>query len=172
MSIRLPLQSAGSFSDDNDTGTGSALGGIAHAFLIPQDTDNIVVKMTASVSGTGVSTVLQTTDDGGSTWFDVARTSIVSNAIGQNAEWLSTPVTGIGVKTTAQAVASVGSHNYPASIYGAIGKATSIAQGAVTGLPILARQARVFNIIAGDVTSAASNSWDVTVYVNNQSTPS
>ena len=167
MSIRLPLTVVGEFSDDNDLGTGSVSGGIPHTFLIPQDTDNVVVKMTASVVGTGVSTVLQTTNDGGTTWYDVARTSIVSNANTTTAQWLSVPVIGGGVTTGATfatgSIVSMGIGNAAAS---------TLAQRAVSGLPILSRQARVFNLINADVTSAASNNWDVTVYVNNQSTPS
>ena len=173
MAIRLPLTVVGQFSDDNDTGTGSVSGGWAHTFLIPQDTDNVVVKMTASIVG-AVSTTLQTTDDGGTTWYDVARTSIVSNAASANAEWLSTPVIGIGVRTTISGSSSTTTGTTPASIYGAIGSATAggLGQKAVTGLPILSRQARVFGETTGNVTSAASNTWTTTVYVNSQSTPS
>ncbi len=164
MSIRLPLTVVGEFSDDNDTGTGSVAGGIQHPFLIPQDTDNVVVKMTASVAGTGISTVLQTTDDGGTTWYDVARTSIVSNANPTTAQWLSVPVIGGGVTTGATfatgSIVSMGIGNASAS---------TLAQRAVSGLPILSRQARVFNVINGNVTSAATNTLDVTVYVNSQS---
>lgn len=163
MAIRLPLTVAGSFSHDNDTGTGSVAGGITDAFLLPQDCDNVVVKLTASVAGTGVSTVLQTTDDGGTTWYDVARTSIVSDANGTTAQWLSVPVIGGGVATGATfatgSIVSMGIGNAAASTLG---------QRAVSGLPILSREARVFTRINGNVTSAASNNLDVVVYVNSQ----
>lgn len=164
MAIRLPLTVVGQFDDDNDTGTGSVAGGIPHTFLLPQDCDNVVVKMTASVAGTGVSTFLQTSDDGGTTWYDVARTSIVSNANSTTAQWLSVPVIGGGVATgktfATGSIVSMGIGNAAAS---------SLGQQQVSGLPILNREARVFNVIAGDVTGAASNSWDVTVYTNSQS---
>lgn len=173
MSIRLPLTTVGDFSDNNDTGTGSVSGGWAHAFYIPQDTDNVVVKMMASIVG-AVSTTLQTTDDAGTTWYDIARTSIVSNASSANAEWISAPVIGIGVRTTVQAVASVGSHNQPVSVYSGIGKADAggLGQKEVTGLPVLGRYMRVFGETTGDVTAAASNTWRTVIYANSQSTPS
>lgn len=173
MSIRLPLQVVGDFANNNDTGTGSVSGGWAHTFLIPQDTDNVVVKMLSSIVG-GVSTTLQTTDDGGTTWYDIARTSIVSNATSADAEWISTPVIGIGVRTTISGSSSTTTGTTAVSIYGTIGKATAggLNQGAVTGLPILSRQARVFGETTGNVTAAASNTWRTIIYVNSQSTPS
>ena len=88
MSIRLPLKTVATFSDDNDTGTSSVGGAILHTFQLPQDTDNVVLKFTASVVAGGLSAVLQTTDDGGTTYYDVGRTSIVTNATSAKAEVL------------------------------------------------------------------------------------
>jgi len=181
MSIRLPLQTVLDVQNNGLIGAASTNGGIANTFLLPQDCDNIVVKMTASVDGAGVSTVLQTSDDGGTTWYDVGRTSIVSNANTQNAEWLSCPVIGIGVKTTSgvaftvtssvivpDSVFSTSSSGTPAaSIYQAIGRATSVAAGAVTGLPILGRHARTFLKIESAVATVCSVTTKV--MVNSQS---
>ena len=97
MSIRLPLQTVLSVTAHGEDGTNSVSGGIATTFLLPQDTDNVVVNLRASTVGGGVSTILQTTDDGGTTWYDVARTSIVSNSsISALAQWMSVPVIGFG----------------------------------------------------------------------------
>ena len=79
-SIRLPLTTVLDYDDVGQTGATSVAGGVAKTFKIPQDADNIVVKLTASVIAGAVSATLQTTDDGGTTWYDVARTSVVSNA--------------------------------------------------------------------------------------------
>ena len=83
MSIRLPLKQVLDVNNStvNATGPASTAGGVAHTFDLPQDTDNVVVKLTASVLAGGVSATLQTTDDGGTTWYDVARTSIISQPI-------------------------------------------------------------------------------------------
>ena len=174
MSIRLPLTTLLDVNNDTirATGPASTAGGVAHAFLIPQDTDNIVVKLTASVMAGGVSATLQTSDDGGTTWYDVARTSIVSNAPNTNAQWLSTPVIGIGVRSTVirssivAADSVVGSYG---SVYGAIGQspASGLGQLEVSGLPILGRNARIFLRYTAAVTSIISER--VTVSANSQS---
>lgn len=174
MSIRKPLKTVGTFTDANDTGTGSVAGGIPHTFVLPQDTDNVVVKMTASVAGTGVSAVFQTTDDGGTTYYDVARTSIVSNANGTTAQWLNIPVNGHGFRSAVQGQTSVaGSTNVGVALQ-TIGSAaaSSIGQYQQSGLPLLSEYGRVFIIIDGDVTSAASNEVVTTVSANSQSASS
>lgn len=165
MSIRLPLAKIAVFTATaNETGAGSALGGIAYPFNIPQDTDNVVVKLTASVVG-AYSAVLQTTDDGGTTWYDVARTSVVSNANNTTATWIIGQTIGGGVATAqngfpTNSVMSVGIRNTAASTLGA---------NQISGLPILSQQARLFVRITGDITDAASNTYVATVMVNSQS---
>src|SRR3990167_4292275 len=173
MAIRLPLTTLLDVNNStvNATGPASTAGGGANAFLIPQDCDNIVVKFTASVMAGGASAVLQTSDDGGATWYDVARTSIVSNANATNAQWLSTPVIGIGVRTgvVIPSVVATGSVQSFGSVYGAIGQspASGLGQLEVSGLPILGRNARIFLRYTAAVTSIISER--VTVYANNQS---
>jgi hypothetical protein len=156
MAVRLPLQTVGNFTD-TDTGTASVKGGVAHQFNIPQDTDNIVVKFTASVVGASASTVLQTSDDGGTTWYDVARTSIVSNGVPQ---WLSAPIISPGVSTGVIQSASV--------VNAAIGTAAASTLGGqqVSGLPILGPTNRVFTIYTGNITAS---SVVTVVKVNSQS---
>ena len=174
MSIRLPLTTLLDVNNStvNATGPASTVGGVANAFLIPQDCDNIVVKLEASVMAGGVSAVLQTSDNGGSTWFDVARTSIVSNTAGSVlAQWLSTPVIGIGVRTGVirPSVVATGSVQSFGSVYSAIGSsaASALGQLEVSGLPILGRNARIFLQYTAAVTSIISER--VQVFANNQS---
>src|SRR3990167_6580568 len=149
MSIRLPLQTVLDQNNSTEVGSGpaSVSGGIAYAFTLPQDTDNVVVKLQASILAGGVSATLQTTDDGGTTWYDVARTSIVSNANTTTAQWISSPVVGIGVRTTTVQgnIPSVGGQA-ASSIYSATGSAaaSTLGQLAVSGLPILSPTGRVF----------------------------
>lgn len=147
MAIRLPLFGVLDYNDSGNVGVSSVAGGVAKTFMLPQDTDNVVVKLTSSISGGGVSAMFQTSDDGGTTFYDVARTSIVSNANNTTAEWLSIPVVGAGVATTyvAGTVASVGGQA-AASINGTIGAAaaSTLGQKAVSGLPIMGQFNRVF----------------------------
>lgn len=165
MAIRLPTQGVLSAVGGNELGAGSVAGGIAYPFIIPQDTDNVVVKFTASVVG-GYSAVFQTSDDGGTTYYDVARTSVVSNANNTTAEWLSIPVVGVGMNPQVVSTVNAGS-----VLGGAIGSAGASTLGSkqISGLPILGQQNRVFVRITGNVTSAASNAYTAQVKVNNQS---
>ncbi len=177
MAIRLPLVASLSYSNQTIQGGGPASvnGGVAKQFFIPQDTDNVVVKLQASVLGGGVSATFQTTDDGGLTWFDVARTSIVSytgNSVAggsnTNAEWMSIPVMGlgqsgaVGLNTSVISVGSVVTFNQT------IGAAAASSLGVKTysGLPILSTNARIFLRYTAAITSIINES--VTVYTNSQ----
>lgn len=164
MSIRLPLRSV-LFSDNStELGAGSVGGGVPISFTIPQDTDNITLKLSASITG-AVSAQLQTTDDGGTTWFGLGRTSVVSNAVGDNAEWLSIPVCGFGI--SASSIVATGS---VISGFG-IGSAqpSTLASKDVSGLPVLSQQGRVILQITGNMTSSVTNSIITEVKVNSQS---
>jgi|SRR3990167_763826 len=169
MSIRLPLQTVLDQNNSTEVGSGpaSVSGGIAYAFTLPQDTDNVVVKLQASILAGGVSATLQTTDDGGTTWYDVARTSIVSNANATTAEWISSPVVGVGFRPT-QGIASVGTGT-AVSVLSGIGNAgaSTLAQKDFSGLPILSQRGRVFLRYTSAVTSVISER--IKVMANSQS---
>lgn len=165
MGLRKPLQTIGNFTAAaSETGGGSVAGGIAYPFTIPQDSDTIVVKFTASVAGAGYSATLQTTDDGGTTWYDVSRTSIVSNAISGTATWCSGHVNGVGMATAQNgfptaSILTVGIRSTAASTLGA---------NQISGLPILSDKGRVFVRITGDITNAAANTYVAQVKVNSE----
>ena len=171
MSIRLPLRAVLSQTNHDEVGAGSVDGVVTTTFRIPQDTDNIVVKFQACTVGGGVSALLQTTDDGGTTYYDVARTSIVSNSsVSGLAQWLSVPVIGFGYRTGVirPSVVATGSVQSFGSVLTTIGSAqtSTLAQGAYSGMPILSEQARIAIIITSDLTTS---SILTTVYVNSQS---
>lgn len=157
MAIRLPRQGVASFIDV-DSAASSVAGGVAHQFNVPQDTDNIVVKVISSVVGGGASVTLQTSDDGGTTFYDIARTSTVSNGVPQ---WLSATTMSMGVNT--KGITTGGS-----VLTGAIGSpaASTLGQNQVSGLPILGIVNRVFVIYSGTPTVA---SIVTTVSTNQQS---
>jgi hypothetical protein len=167
MAIRLPLTTVLDETHTNQ-GTTSVAGGWAYPFKIPQDTDNIVVKMQASVTAGGMSATFQTSDDGGTTYFDVARTSVVSNSgatavAGQAAQWLSIPTISGGLRTAVTQSASV--------ITAGVGSATASTLGSqqVSGLPVLGLQNRIFLQSVGNATAINTR---VKVMVNNQSATS
>lgn len=166
MSVRLPLQTVLSSDNSTEVGAGSVGGGVSILFTIPQDTDNIVVKLIASVAGGGVSAQAQTTDDGGNTWYALGRTSVVSNAVGDNAQFLSIPTNGYGFG--APSVVAVGSVVSGFAI-GTAQPSTMAQYGDMSGLPILSQQGRIVLQIVGTITAAASNQIITQVKVNQQS---
>lgn len=171
MAIRLPLKTVLSSDKNGEVGAGSVNGVVSIPFTIPQDTDNVTVKLSASIVGGGVSAMLQTTDDGGTTWYGVARTSIVSNAVGDAPEWLSVPVDGFGLRpgTLTASVVATGSVFSSGSVFTTIGNAAPSTLGMKTqsGLPILSQQARIALQLTAAV--SASPTLLVEVKVNSQS---
>lgn len=160
MAIRLPLQTVLDITHTNQGAT-SVAGGWAYPFKITQDTDNVVVKVTPSVTAGGMSATFQTSDDGGTTYFDVARTSIASqNGLGAAAQWLSIPTISGGLRTAVTQSASV--------ITAGVGNASASTLGSqqVSGLPIMGIQNRIFLQSAGNATAISTR---VQVLVNNQS---
>lgn len=163
MGIRLPLQAVLDVTDSS-TGSTSTLGGIAYPFKIPQDTDNVVMAFSASVVGAGISAVFQTSPDGGTTYYDVARTSIASaSPSGVGPQWVSVPV--IGGQTVRASVVAVGSVIAVNTIGTAA--ASTLGSGQFSGLPILGIQNRVFLIQQTGI--SASQGTRVQVLVNNES---
>ncbi len=159
MSIRLPLTTVLDYNDVGQTGATSVAGGVAKQFLLPQDTDNVVVKFTASVIAGGASATFQTSDDGGTTWYDVARTSVVSNANNTTAEFLSIPVISSGIAP----------RGFTGSVVGTIGSspASALGQRQFSGLPVLGVTNRIFLMYTAAVTS--TDLARVQVKVNSQS---
>lgn len=175
MAIRLPLKAVLSYKQTTENGAGvaggnaSTAGGVAKPFQLPQDTDNVVVKLTASVKGGGVRAIFQTSDDGGTTYYDVASTSVVSNANNTTAQWLNIPVIGHGFRSAVQGQNSVEGATNTAVALNTIGTAaaSALGQSQQTGLPILGVQNRVFLVYSGSITSIISEA--VTVSANSQS---
>lgn len=160
MSIRIPLTTVLDVTN-TDLGANSVAGGYAFPFKIPQDCDNILVKFMPSVLTGNASAYLQTSDDGGTTYYDVARTSVITLANVQNAHWISAPVIQAGQRTGVIQQASV--------LVAGIGSAAASTLGAqqISGLPIMGLQNRVFLTIGGGITQ--NDGIRIQVKVNSQS---
>lgn len=169
MSIRKPIKVL-SYNDSGDVGGNSVAGMTTRTFQLPQDTDNVIMKVTSSLVGTSATVTLQTTDDGGTTWYDVVRSKLVTVANNTVADWSSVPVIGFGQKTAIVngTIASVGGQP-AASIGGTTGSAaaSSLGVGQYSGLPIMDTFARVGIIFTGNVTT--NDKLQVDIYANNQS---
>lgn len=163
MSIRLPLQ--GVLDQTNtDTGSGSVTGGYAYPFKLPQDTDNCIMVFSPSITGAGISATFQTSFDGGTTYYDVARTSIASaSPSGVGPQFISVPViAGSNTRASVVATGSVIAVNNTGTA-----SASTLSSGSYSGLPVLGIQNRVFMIITGNATAHAGSR--VQVLVNSQS---
>jgi len=166
MSIRLPLQGVLDVTQ-TDQGPGSLLvGGWAYNFKLPQDTDNVVVKFSSSVVAGGASAIFQTSDDGGTTFYDVARTSIVSNnAVGTAPQWLSIPVVG-GLPRNVTTGSLIAAGSLVSAVFNGSAGASTLSSGQSSGLPVLGIQNRVFVITTGNATAVSAR---IQVSANNQS---
>lgn len=169
LAIRLPLQTVLD-TTITDNGSGSVAGGWAFPFKIPQDTDNVVVKFSPSVTAAGMSITFQTSDDGGTTYYDVARTSIASNSgatavAGSRAQWLTVPVV-VGAPRNVTTGSLIAAGSLVSAVFNGNAAASTLLAGQNSGLPILGIQNRVFGIMTGDSTANGSR---VQVMVNSQS---
>ncbi len=175
MAIRLPLKAVLDYNNQTEQGAGptSVAGGLAKTFTLPQDCDNVVVKYQTSILAGGASVTLQTTDDGGVTWYDVARSSIVSNTGGSvvgggniNAIWMAIGVNGDTSSNQISSLVATGSI-VSVNTTGGSAAASSLGQQTSSGLPILSQQGRIFIRYGAAVTSIINER--VTVLVNSQS---
>lgn len=147
MSIRFPLQTVKSITNTATTGTTN------YPFLVPQDIDNLVVKLyTGTFTGTNptLDVYVQTTDDGGTTWYDVAHFAQATAAISkQLAEWITIPVN----LTTKTVPSTSGSSQLAASL--------------VSPIPLLSKEVNIAVKLGG--TQVANAGTEIRVYANSQS---
>jgi len=163
MAIRLPLTTVLDVTDSS-TGSTSTLGGVAYPFKITQDTDNVILAFSPSVVTAGISAVFQTSPDGGTTWYDVARTSIATaSPPGVGPQWVSIPtIEGPSVRASVVATGSVIAVNTMGTA-----AASTLGQGQYSGLPIMGLINRIFLIQQSGI--SASQGSRIQVFVNQQS---
>lgn len=170
MGIRKPLTTILDYNDAGNTGATSV---VSQTFFVPQDSTTIVVKVpVASINGTNPTydVYLQTTDDGGSTWYDIAHLPTITGTTIANAGalWGVANVDGLGVRTTFGPQVSVLGGGPGSSILTITGNASmrGLAAGAISGLPIMGPLNRVQLSIGGTI--AANNGVQVQVKVNSE----
>jgi len=171
MSIRKPLLTVLDYNDSGNTGATSV---VSQTFFVPQDADNIIVKVpVTSINGTSplAAIYLQTTDDGGTTWYDIARLpDVTQTAItNANALFMNANVNGLGVRTTLGSQVSVLGGGPGGSILSVTGNASmrSLGPQTMSGLPIMGPLNRIQISYAGTV--ALNAGLQVQVKVNSQS---
>lgn len=180
MGIRLPTQTVSdkTFGPNTTPGSDSVLGVTPQNFYLPTDIENCLVKVyQASVSGTGaISVLFQTTDDGGTTWYDVARSPLYGSANGATsiltgtAMWMSIPVSGeanrnLGLNSSVIGVGSV----ITTGVTGTTA-ASTLAAGQKSGLPLLGVLNRICLMYSGNITT--NDGVKVRVLTNQQAATS
>jgi hypothetical protein len=154
MSIRLPLTAVLNFTDTSTSGTAN------QTVLLPQDTDNVSVKLSAAnFAGTNPTcdVYIQTSDDGGTTWYDMANMGqLTSSLAASNARWAYFSTVGQAKRTQGASWLDIG---------GAAASSTGIQ--AYSGLPLLGRNLRVFLKYGG--TQLVNAGVTVNIFANSQS---
>ncbi len=120
-------------------------------FFIPQDTDSVTVKLyTGTFTGTNptLDVYVQTTDDGGVTWYDLGHfAQLVADVTKQNANWMT-----FSTNT--------------AFIAPSVSGASTLGAGKAAPVPILSTLMRVAVIVGG--TLVANAGTEVRVYSASQ----
>lgn len=128
---------------NTDLGGASVAGGYAYTFNLPSDVTTIAVRWRPSVTTGHFGAILQTSPDGGSTYYDVARTSTISAANAVTAQWLTASTIMPGVRT-----AVIQSSSMISAGIGAAG-ASTLGSQQVSGLPLMGTANRMFLILGG-----------------------
>lgn len=131
---------------NTDLGGASVAGGYAYTFNIPSDVTTIAVRFRPSVITGHMGAILQTSPDGGTTYYDVARTSTMSIANATTAQWLTGSTIMPGIRTGVIKSASVLSAGIGAAA------ASTLGSQETSGLPIMGTANRIFMILGGAAT--------------------
>lgn len=156
MAFASPSPSSRKVISITDTATS---GTVLYPFTIPQDSDSIVAKVwlqgTWSASGTAT-IVFQTSEDGGTTWRDVAGTTIGAATVAAsmnntNAHFISIACIGSNAKGAANYVGSV------AASSAGVTAVNASAVGTVTGLPMLGTAGRIQIVYTATISTGGVN---------------
>lgn len=125
-----------------------------YTFMAPTDITSLTFKMQtiggAALTGTSptLNVYIQTTDDGGATWYDCAAfTQLTTNSLTNAAAlWAVVPVDGTAAKTNG---------------YTGVATAASITAANLSGLPILSQLVKISFVYGGTVATNAGVKIDV-----------
>lgn len=149
MSIRIPNSPVLDYSSTVATATTDSA-----TCLLPQDTDAITVFVWAPTFGLTTSDVyVQTSPDGGTTWFDMGDVQVTAAIVFANSRIAMYSTTG----------ATDRSNQLTNSVIGSAG-ASTVGANLFSGVPILGRNLRVYF----KTTGTGASTVRVQVYVQNQ----
>ena len=129
MSLRNPI----AIRSITDTGTSGA---VNYDFLLPQDLDQVTFRLTAGTfTGTNPTcdVYIQTSPDGGTTWYDVCNLGQITAAVtAQNARFAFASASGHIKRTQGASVLDIGA-----------AAASTTSSSAYTGVPLLGQAMRI-----------------------------
>lgn len=136
MSIRVPLKTVQQITDTTTSGV------TGYTVILPQDTDSVVLKFyTGTFTGTNptMDVYVQTTDDGGTTWYDCGNLGQITAAVSaQNARWAEFRFIGSAPRTQGASVLAIGAC-----------AASTATSSQYTGLPLLSNVMRIYFKLGG-----------------------
>lgn len=157
MAFRGPTAANGSFFNLHDVTTAAAT--TTYPFVIPQDADSVIGKIfldsTWNASGTATITI-QTTEDGGTTWRDVAATTIGASTVAatmgnQNAHFIDVGCIGTSDRGVANYIGSVAASSL------ALAAINASAIGTQSGMPFISTIGRVQVTYTSTITTGGVN---------------
>lgn len=154
MAFSSPSASTRPIYSLRDTSTAAATQ--TATFVIPQDCDSIIGKFWTGSTFTPQSTnaaqvTIQTSEDGGTTWRDVAAWTTQAAILNLNAHFVSIPCISGGGRGVANWIGSVAASTL------ALAATASAATGVASGIPMMGTLGRVQLTITGTLTTGGVN---------------
>lgn len=154
MAFASPSASSRAIYSLRDTTTAAA--SQTFTFNIPQDADSIIAKFWTTSNFTPQSTnaaqvTIQSSEDGGTTWRDVAAFTTQAVVLNQFAHFASIPCIGGNGRGVANWIGSVAASTL------ALAATASVATGTASGLPMMGTLGRVQLTITGTLTTGGVN---------------
>lgn len=157
MAFKNPSASSSSIIAVHDTSTAAAT--VNYLFTIPSDVDSICAKiwLDSGWSSSGATQVLiQTTEDGGTTWRDVSATNIGASTVAAsvnniNAHFISIACIGASARGVANYIGSVAASSLVAA------NTAASATGITSGMPMISTLGRISLVFAATVSTGGVN---------------
>lgn len=154
MAFASPSASSRNIYSLRNTATAAAT--TSQTFMIPQDADSIVARFYTTSNftpqGTNAAQVtIQTSEDGGTTWRDVAAWTTQAAIVLDVAHFASIPCIGGNGRGVANWIGSVQASTL------ALAATASVATGIASGLPMMGTLGRVQLTITGTLTTGGVN---------------
>lgn len=138
------------------TNTATSAGVTTYNFFIPQDADSIIAKFWTAAGFVPTATesakvTVQTTEDGGTTWRDVAAFTAQAAVVNDRAHFAPIPCIGPNGRGVANWIGSVQASTL------ALAATASVATGIASGLPMMGTLGRVQIQITGTLDTGGVN---------------